>query len=72
MLRRRYTGTASVVLCLAFFLAASIGDPGFVTKSNLQHHLQTPYDDITNKRKICRTCDLQRPARAKHCNICGR
>ncbi len=67
----RYTGTAIVVLCLAAFLAASVSDPGFVTKHNARLWLRIPYDDVTNRRKVCRTCDVQRPARAKHCRICG-
>ena len=60
-----------LALCLAAFLAASVSDPGFVTKGNVSHWLRTPYDDVTNKHKMCSTCGLQRPARAKHCNICG-
>lgn len=69
--QNRYTGTAALVLCLAAFTAASVSDPGFVTKANVVHYLRTPFDDITNKRKLCRTCSLQRPARAKHCSVCG-
>ena len=68
----RYTGTGVLALCLAAFLAASVSDPGFVSKANVAHWLRTPYDDVTNKRKLCITCGLQRPARAKHCNVCGR
>lgn len=60
-----------LLLCLAAFVAASISDPGFVTKANVRHWLRTPYDDVTNRSKMCRTCSLQRPARAKHCSICG-
>ncbi len=68
---RRYTGTAAVVVCLVTFLVASISDPGVVTEANLGHYLQCPYDGVTNKLKVCATCKLQRPARAKHCGACG-
>lgn len=56
---------------LAAFMATGLADPGMVTPATLPAHLATPYDGVTNRAAACSTCGLQRPARAKHCNICG-
>lgn len=71
--RRRHTGTAGALLCLALFLAASFSDPGTVTAANVAaHRALYPCDGLLYEEKECRTCGLPRPARSKHCSACGR
>ena len=68
----RYTGTCTLLLCIASFCAGSFSDPGFVTDGNLRAHLAAyPYDNVTCFKKECWTCHRPRPARSKHCGICG-
>ncbi|KAI5778390.1 DHHC palmitoyltransferase-domain-containing protein [Geopyxis carbonaria] len=47
-------------------------DPGFITPANHTSSLELyPYDFINFfPDKICYTCNLQKPARSKHCSIC--
>jgi hypothetical protein len=68
----RYTGTLALLACVAAFCAASFSDPGLVTRATLAGH-QAAYrhDGITCSAKQCRTCGWVRPARSKHCSICG-
>lgn len=56
---------------ITMYLAAT-SDPGFITPENHQWSLQCyPYDHLNFKPgNICRTCQLAKPARSKHCSIC--
>ena len=69
----RWTGAAAVGVCLMFFAITSLVDPGVVTSDNAAfHHALYQHDEVTSTQKDCRTCNLSRPARSKHCPICKR
>ncbi|ORX73516.1 zf-DHHC-domain-containing protein [Anaeromyces robustus] len=54
------------------FYVASVSNPGYVTKENVDKlckHFK--YDHILFSERTCETCKLQKPARSKHCNTCG-
>lgn len=69
----RWTGAAAVGVCLMSFAITSLTNPGVVTKDNEDfHHALYQYDEVTSTQKDCRTCNLSRPARSKHCPICKR
>jgi len=56
----------------ASFVIASVVDPGIVNKDTLPRYEQNyPYDGMLYYAKECRTCLVRRPARSKHCSICG-
>ena len=67
----RWTGAGVIGICLLMFGMTAAVDPGLVTKQNEVYHQSLyPYDDVTNTQKDCQTCNIVRPARAKHCNVC--
>ncbi|KAI8987165.1 DHHC palmitoyltransferase-domain-containing protein [Pilobolus umbonatus] len=59
-----------ITLYVVYYVACT-ANPGHITKDNLQKHLDYyPYDGLIFKPKTCNTCNLQKPARSKHCPMC--
>ena len=63
---------ALITLTYALLYLAAYSDPGFITPANLGEHLtRYPYDyTVFHPGQTCRTCNLLKPARSKHCSIC--
>jgi len=54
------------------FYIACVSDPGFITKENVDglcKHFK--YDHVLYSERQCKTCQIQKPARSKHCSTCG-
>jgi palmitoyltransferase len=69
----KFTGSAAAVLCLLLYAAACYADPGIITPVNAAAHAALyPTDGVLYRSKQCGTCRLPRPARSKHCRVCGR
>ncbi|KAL6620967.1 zf-DHHC-domain-containing protein [Neocallimastix sp. 'constans'] len=54
------------------FYVACVSDPGVITKENVDavcKHFK--YDYILFSERTCKTCNLIKPARSKHCSSCG-
>jgi hypothetical protein len=52
---------------------SSAGSKHLISASNINEQLrQYPYDHILyHPNTICKTCNLPKPARSKHCSLCG-
>lgn len=63
----------SLTATLAVFYQACISDPGLITKDNVKVYLKLyRYDDIIFTESECKTCQITKPARSKHCRLCNR
>lgn len=62
----------AIALLIGSFLATSFTDPGIITAHNVNQALRTyEYDYVLFFPKDCSTCVLPKPARSKHCSLCG-
>ncbi|KAI3636895.1 hypothetical protein MIR68_005162 [Amoeboaphelidium protococcarum] len=68
---------ASIILVYFFYYAACTVSPGYVTSENVEQILEHPtlgrFDEILfySNTPPCRTCHTVKPARSKHCSLCG-
>ena len=73
----KYIGTVIMTLCYTSYFAACWVNPGKVSKKNEREDVQKAikrykYDDkMFVKQKSCTTCTIYKPARSKHCSMCG-
>ncbi|EEB05871.1 palmitoyltransferase [Schizosaccharomyces japonicus yFS275] len=57
--------------CISLFLA-STSNPGRITEQNwVQAFRKYPFDNCIFFPQTCSTCKFVRPARSKHCRLCG-
>ncbi|KAJ2661164.1 palmitoyltransferase swf1 [Coemansia sp. RSA 1200] len=64
---------ATLGVNMASYTAACAADPGVVTPANEDSAVDAfPYDRLLYfPNKACRTCHTRKPARSKHCSVCG-
>lgn len=68
----RYTGLGVFLTCITVWWRACSADPGTVTRLNVDKLCKIfEWDDITFCARICETCHVIKPARSKHCSLCG-
>mmetsp|Transcript_42823 Transcript_42823/g.121020 ORF Transcript_42823/g.121020 Transcript_42823/m.121020 type:complete len:385 (+) Transcript_42823:143-1297(+) len=68
----KWTGFFVFFMCTWTWWKACSTDPGIVTEKNVEDLIEIwPWDEqiFTNGR--CTTCDIPKPARSKHCGMCG-
>ncbi|KAM0950664.1 putative protein S-acyltransferase [Dioscorea sansibarensis] len=69
----KYASMLAVGMGVLLFLLTSFSDPGTVKADNAPQYLAAyPYDEVIYSEKECSTCKIPKPARSKHCGICGR
>lgn len=70
----RLTALIAVVLPYLFLYLACAADPGYITPESVGRHMSLyAYDyALFHPGRFCRTCNLPKPPRSKHCSICKR
>lgn len=69
----KYIGFIIFSLCLAVWWRACTTDPGTITDRNVEKICdQWQWDEQIFHMAHCRSCDLVKPARSKHCSLCQR
>ncbi|KAM0820088.1 putative DHHC palmitoyltransferase-domain-containing protein [Seiridium cardinale] len=67
-------GAVSMILPYWFLYLAAYRDPGVITPATHSKYMsQYPYDfALFHPGQVCRTCNIIKPARSKHCSVCNR
>merc|ERR1712032_1106665 len=68
----KYTGFAVFSMCVSVWWKACSTDPGTITPSNVDDLLERyKWDEQIFSEAYCKTCQLTKPARSKHCSLCN-
>lgn len=68
----KFAGFGVFVACLLVWVKASFTDPGAVTQANVDALCEYyEWDEQIFTSAECRTCKMLKPARSKHCSLCG-
>mmetsp|Transcript_38103 Transcript_38103/g.100646 ORF Transcript_38103/g.100646 Transcript_38103/m.100646 type:complete len:379 (+) Transcript_38103:112-1248(+) len=68
----KYIGFAIFTTCVSVWWKACTTDPGIVTKQNVEDLCDIyEWDDQIFCSAKCKTCDVLKPARSKHCGLCN-
>jgi len=68
----KYTGSGVFVVCLVVWWKACRTDPGTVTSMNVDDLCKIyVFDDVIFTSMQCKTCEIVKPARSKHCGLCN-
>lgn len=62
---------AIMFIYISFYIA-STSNPGIITENNVDKickHFK--YDHVLYSERLCRTCNMIKPARSKHCGLCN-
>ena len=72
----KYIGTVLMLMCYTSYFMACWVDPGRMDKHvDSRDHLMAikrfkPDGIMFEKKSKCRTCEIEKPARSKHCSMC--
>ena len=72
----KYSGTVLMLMCYTSYFMACWVDPGRLDKNvEPREHLMAikrfkPDGIMFEKKNKCTTCEFEKPARSKHCNMC--
>ena len=70
-----YATSFLAFMCFYIYYKACSTNPGIITQKNVKHYLKK-YDkfydgNIFMRNNKCKTCELDKPARSKHCTVCN-
>lgn len=68
-----WTGSLAAMVALALYGVACVVDPGTLTARNVEAYASMyDQDGVLYSLRSCGTCNIQKPARSKHCRVCNR
>lgn len=70
----KFTVMVTVAMPYTFLYLSCARDPGYITTETHSYYMSLyPFDHVNfHPGRFCRTCNLLKPARSKHCSVCKR